>query len=473
MFNINYSDNMILEQKRTSIWQDDLKRRRDVLKSLDYYSNNQEYYLDNLLSIIYPVTHTKVARYAETYPLTQRVIDDTSILFQDPVLVQIDKDNLFDEFTDMLESSMFNAILDKVNKFVNLTYKLGVMPVYRDGVVELDIITGDKCFVYQDINNPTKITDLFIHISGLEQTPSSRADHRIDQYIRWNNETQSTVNVDIANGKILSETNIELNPYGKIPIIWFTNDLQINNFWPEKNNPIIESNGWINVDTTNLNLMYSFQAYSTLVIIGMDDKAIKDIEWGPQALLAMKSDPATETQPSANYINPSPKLSEYEMAIANKKVDAAQAAGLSAQAYKKDNTSFSSGYMLKLSNETLLKRVKSDRQYYVAPIKSLLSLMMITWSMNNTAKSFPEDTEIRLNYSEITYDSSPIEKAQMNVILLSQGLTSAVEIIMQEDPDITEDEAILQLKKYQEHKTLINDSTTNRLTNILTPVEEV
>lgn len=70
-----------------------------------------------------------MARYASTYPLTQRVIDDTSILFQNPMLVDIDKENLEDEFTTMLTDSMFHATLDKVNHFVNLTYKVGVMPV--------------------------------------------------------------------------------------------------------------------------------------------------------------------------------------------------------------------------------------------------------------------------------------------------------------------------------------------------------
>jgi len=128
MFNISLN-NLIVEQKKTSIWQEDLKRRRGVLKAIDFYENNQEYYLDHLLETIYPATHTKVARYAETYPLTQRVIDDTSILFQDQALVDIDKENLLQEFNDMLTDSMFHATLDKVNHYVNLTYKVGVMPV--------------------------------------------------------------------------------------------------------------------------------------------------------------------------------------------------------------------------------------------------------------------------------------------------------------------------------------------------------
>lgn len=233
---------------------------------------------------------------------------------------------------------------------------------------------------------------------------------------------------------------------------------------------MVPANEWINIDQTNLSMMYSFQAYSTLVIVGMDDKTLKSIEWGPQSLLAMKADPTSDVQPTADYINPSPKLSEYETAIANKKVDAAQAAGLSAQAYKKDNTTLNSGYQLKLSNETLLKRVKSDRQYYIMPIRDLLELMMVTWSLNNTAKTFPEDTEIILNYAEIVFDSSPEEEARLNTILLAAGLTSNVEILMKKDPDITEEDAIEKLKKFQEHKRLTS-AQVSTLETILAPPE--
>ena len=60
---------------------------------------------------------------------------------------------------------------------------------------------------------------MFVHISGVEQTPSSKAEHRLDQYIRWTDETQSIVNVDIANGKIISEKDIVDNPYKVIPVV--------------------------------------------------------------------------------------------------------------------------------------------------------------------------------------------------------------------------------------------------------------
>jgi len=53
----------------------------------------------------------------------------------------------------------------------------------------------------------------------VEQTPSSKAEHRLDQYIRWTDETQSIVNVDIANGKIISEKDIVDNPYKVIPVV--------------------------------------------------------------------------------------------------------------------------------------------------------------------------------------------------------------------------------------------------------------
>jgi len=458
-------ETIIKHGKQNDVWINDQNRRRRTLKAIDFYNTDMWIYLKHRINKMYPTTGDKVLRYGETYPLTTRVIDGVSVLFQNPVVLDIDKDTLVDDFNLMIKTSKFQSVMNKVNHYVNLTFKVGVMPVYRDGIIDLDIITGDKCFVYQDKLNPTKATDVFVQIDALDQTPSIEEGHIGNLYVRWTNEVQSIVEIDTESGNIIKEYNAEVNPYGVIPITWFSDSISTSTFWPEKRNSLIETNEWVNVDQTNINMVISFQSYSTLVIVGSDDDSKQDIQWGPQALIEFKGDNYSGTTPTADYITPDPKLEQMQKALEQKKVDAATSFGLSANAYRSDTSQASSGYSLKLMNENLIKKLQSSRAPYTASILELLKLMMNVWSYHSTTKVFPEDTIITVNFPEITYDASPLETAQINAIRLSQGLVSPVMLLMEADQDLSRELAQELYIQIQADKRLAVTNGVAKLTD--------
>jgi len=413
-------------------------------------------------------TYRHVSDYREWYPLTRRIINDVSILFQNPAIVTIDKETLTEDLKDLLDNSMFNATMDKVNRMVNLTYKVGVMPVYRNGIVELDIITGDKCFVYQDPSDPKRITDLFIHINSLDQTPRSDYDHRQDAYIRWNKDYQSIVYVEYHSGTILKESEPVPNPYGKIPVVWFTNDIGVSNFWPETANGVVDINKWLNINLSNLNVVWAYQSYSTLVLNGVDKKDLQNILTGPQQLIALDYSDMAQSQPDAKYITPDAKVDSYMSYIAQAKIDAAKSVGLSGAAYRAEGSGgVESGYKLKLSNEGLLRKVRKEREYYRPSMKNLIRLMMDVYTINNKSREFPQDIKININFAEIKYDEDPKTVAEVNDKKLEQGITSPIRILMENDPDLTLEEAAELYMKLKEENNLASTTVVNNLESVL------
>jgi len=378
--------NVVQQKLLAAKWGDDFARRVLIAKLIDYYENNQEKYLSQALTRAYPLSAKKmVEKYTYTYPLTNRIFDDISILFVNPVKVTTDKENLEETLEDILSKAKLNAVMAKVNLYTNLTHKVGVIPVWRDGKVELDIITANTCFVLQDEENPTKIKELYYQVATLVNSPGKL--QTVQAYVKWTKETQSIVDVDNGNGNIQNERDSVPNKYGEIPVVWFENDIPVKKFWYDKRNHIVDTNEIINVELTNFRYILAFQAFSTLVEIGTEDKSTKAL--GPSFSLKIPFDPANPNQkPDAKYITPDPKLEEIWKVIMEIIIGAAQAVGISAESYRRENTTLNSGYQLKLSKADILKKTNADRPFYRESIKKLVGFMTTLFTQNNTSKTF-------------------------------------------------------------------------------------
>jgi len=439
--------NIIEQQLLSAKWGDDFNRRTLIAKLIDYYENNQEKYLKAALTKSYPKTAKSMfSKYKYTYPLTNRIFDDISILFNNPVKIKTDKETLEESLEDIISGAKTNAVLAKVNLLVNLTHKVGVIPVWRNEKVELDIITGDTCFIIQDEDNPTQIKELYYQVAILINTPGKL--QSVQAYVRWTNETQSIVDVDNGTGNIQNERDIVDNKYGEIPVVWFENDIPIKRFWYDKRNHIVDTNEMVNCELTNFRYILAFQAFSTLVEIGNDDKSTKP--FGPSFSLRLPYDPSNPQQkPDAKYITPSPALEKIWKVIMDIIIGAAQAVGISAEAYRRENSTLNSGYQLKLSKADILKKTIADRPFYRESIKKLVGFMTTLFTQNNTSKTF-DGAEFSVDFGEVIFDENPKEKEEIRAMRKANGTANIIDFIMEDNPDIkTRKDAIDVYKERQ------------------------
>ena len=144
----------------------------------------------------------------------------------------------------------------------------------------------------------------------------------------------------------------------------------------------------------------------------------------------------------ASYITPDSDINAIYDYIDKRVIHVINSMGISAQSYRSDASSFSSGYQLKLSKLDVIKKNKGDRQHYTESIKELCQLMMQCVSLFDTKKRYPENLNIEVDYAEIKFDEDPLQKEQVDASRLANGLTSRPRLLMERNPDLTLEDAI-------------------------------
>ncbi len=436
------NQNLWLKHKLKQQWVDDIIRREKAATAIDFYNHVEDEYITERLSGIYPQNYDAICKYKTKYPLTQRVINDISISFQDGVDISIiDNDKLSDKLNQILSEFGLNKTLQKVDKLSNLLFKVGVIPAFRNNKITLDIITPDECFVEQSKTDPTEITKLYYSINSNTNSPQKSVE--IVQYQCWTKYETYIVEVCHQTGSILILSEPEPHNYGEIPVAWFETDFSTNSFWLDKENSVVNTNEVVDLELTNLRYILANQAFSTLITTGLDSPI--PLEMGPGSYLNLPFDESTDTSPTANYITPAAKFTEYWKIINDLIADSAQSMGLSVDSYKSSN-SFNSGFQLKLSKSSIFNRATITRTGYIPSIDKLVKLIMQTYNFNVTNLFGVDSVELNINFPEFTVETSTIERMENHKAMLEIGLTSKIMILMKEN-NLTRENAIKLLEQ--------------------------
>ena len=99
--------------------------------------------------------------------------------------------------------------------------------------------------------------------------------------------------------------------------------------------------------------------------------------------------------------------------------------------------------------------------------KDLIRLMMDVYTMNNGNREFPQDTRINVNFAEIKFDNDPKTNVEVNNGRLQQNITSPIRILMEEDPDLSYEEAVELYKKIKEENNTSSINVVNTLGSVL------
>jgi len=95
-------------------------------------------------------------------------------------------------------------------------------------------------------------------------------------------------------------------------------------------------------------------------------------------------------------------------------------------------------------------------------VRELIILMMECYSINNNFR-FPPNPEVTIDFADIAFESNPLEQEQLYAMQLSNGTIDRVQILMDRNPDLTEEMAEEKLAKIQERNARRNTTTTNNL----------
>ena len=437
----------ILEDKKEAKWKSDVNRRENVAKAIDFYNNQQEPYTDDYLRKKYSAKSiNKLLKYMVCDSITEGIINDMSIMFQGGVTVSTGVKEADEFLQEVFEYSQFQSMMIKLDRLVNLQKKLAVIPFYdkETDMFYFDIITGDKSFVQQRKDLPLLAEEIYYSTGVMIDSPMVADQENL--YIKYTKELKEKVEIGM-NGQILKTVETGPNPYLKyneVPFAWFYDDFNIDTFWPECGNRLVKDNLDISRLLTNHNLMLDYQTFSTLVTTGLEDGHPLFI--GPQFHLNMvrKSYASGDVNPDAKYITPDAKIMEVWNIICAKAVKCAKSVGLSAQAYTADAKStegFNSGYQLRLSKIDIIIKNKMRQMFFIQAIKRLIKLLLMTSNLYKSTSFQFDKMDIKVTIYDPGIDLSPMELEQVRTQKMTNGTWSGVRSIMEDNPDMTLEDA--------------------------------
>lgn len=425
-------------------------RREATAYKIDMYNFDQMEYTQKEIGRRYPTTYKDLLNYTATVPLTESMVHQLAKLFKEAPIISPDTKNttLISRLEDIRDRANLEATLQTVDRMVELTGMVGVVPIWNriKQQVQLDIILQDRCIVFTHEEYPDTPMAVAYRINSQGDDPRARVS---DIYYMWTSDSLSKVRFT-TNWEVDSEWDIEPNPYGRIPIVWFSNDVSLDGFWSGKIiNPIVEQNILTNIQLTSLDIAFDYQAFATLVTRGWEENEIKV---GVTRYINM---PNPSYEPKANadafYINPNTDLRQVWEIINGRIEFLANLIGVGSQAFK-DGAAYNSGYQLKLSKMGVIEHNQGKVRSYTRELRELMNLIGECENAYGLTR-IPKDINYRVDFAEMTVETNPKEDMEITEMKVKLGLQSRIDALMHIYPDMTRKDAEAKIKQIDKDNT--------------------
>jgi hypothetical protein len=467
-------ESMIIENGQViAKWRNDMERRLLAEMYLDFYRGVYRNYLEEMIKGMMGWQDAKeLCKFIETEGTTPRLINDISLIFAEDADITIDGSEKTQEaFSEVLEDIDINIVLENLNKYVELLRDVAVVPFLTGDdktPVKLKIITPEKCFVEQDENDPTNFTRFYYQV-GVSENTASR--NRIDLYDCW--EAPNVIGYDgnavnyarkfncevNSDGTVLDDTVVyyeDAPKFEEMPVVMFRDYLPDDSVWYKGGSFIVDKSIAIDLRRTDLAMAEAYNI-PQLVTIGMEAENHKELKKGRSLFLNIPPSMNGDLG-DAKYVNPEEALKELKDLIHDRYEKLAMAKGISKANITGDSAT--SGYQLALSMQRILDINRRKRKYYTKPIKKMLRLVLFLYK-----DKYNISGDITINYGELHFSESEIDKERAWGLKLSNGTANLVDYELEHDPDlVTREEALEKIKQRQaENARLQPDELTAAL----------
>lgn len=297
---------------------------------------------------------------------------------------------------------------------------------------------------------------------------NSQTDKDIDkkEYIWWSKNYHFTTD---AKGEIIKsdigdnpDSGNNENPIGILPIKEFVRD-QDGTFWSAGGNDLVSGDILINCMITNLNHIGVTQGYGQFFMKGKN--LPKQIKLGPNKAITMEVDSKEDPDPSIGFATANPPLDELmrsvEMYVALLlTTNNLTTTGLATKLDSFKNAA--SGVALIIDKAESIEDVVDQQQIFIdgePEVFEIISAWLNYYGPRNQLcedlvpyKGLPADIDVNLKFGDAQPIMSETEKLNNIAMREKLGINTAVELIMKDDPSLTEQEAEEKLTKLLEDK---------------------
>ncbi len=468
-------------------------RKNEAFKAYECFKDmSYRYVINALLQQFDPATVQEMQYALTNISFTRKIIDKLARVYSNGVKRTMPKKRDTAALEDYSRISHLNQTMKKTNRYLKLfkntavyicpkpikdKFEINVNPIapfFYDVIEYQDNPERPMCYIMSNYRpsadtmykedagihsiNPIRSAVVKRRGDGVDEIiADSNTDKPQDTFIWWTDNFHFTTDVK---GNIISEGD-GINPIGKLPFVNFALD-QDGGFWALGGYDIVMGGININSLLTNINHIAITQGYGQLTMTGKN--LPKSIKVGPNHAIQIESE-AGDPTPTISYISANPPISDLmkvvEMYVAlllstNNLSTSGFSASLSGPA------NFASGVALMIDKSESIEDTEDQAQLFKDNeplIWDIISKWNELYDRSGLLVESQSKTKIPNDYSDlvIKFPESQVmvsEKEKLENLNARKdlGINTLVEIMMLDQPDLTEDMARKKLLEIQKEK---------------------
>ncbi len=383
---------------------------------------------------------------------------------------------------DIAKFNKLDILLKTVNRMTNLTRRVVIKVGFdkKKEMVKLSMILPSTLDIVVDESDTLKPLAMFWNVNSLQLFRGG--DPRISNivthmkgedilYEYWSSddeelkeELRSKNFIFNQKGEIQDNEDSEENESNNnpikdmdgnviIPVVEYAPEVPIRDWFVGGLGDLINAQETINVALTYLNYLIKMQSFSQPVARGVEANETEDplgnkketpaIMTDPSMVILLKTTESDQSPSMFEFRTPNASMIEVKDIIREKLVDIAADYAISVSNFVEQATP-SSGIAIKLQNQDLLEFRSDEIDLYRCYEEDLFQTIK---AVQNTfpGKSFTKESQMRVNFAEIKFPESRKEQLEALDMGIAIGVDSAADFLMEQDPDLTEEQAIKKL----------------------------
>lgn len=474
------------------------ERKNEALKRFEIYRDQTRKWVFKALKKqnLKEETLRQMEASVSNLSILKKVVNKLAKVYQTAPIRQVESDDDRAKI-DMLEDELdFDTAMAKTNRYLELSKNAIVYVVPQKNVIQSlnsskpifdlkvkvlnshaydPILDFDNCevargFVLSDYNEAS--SNEFEQYTGKRsrkfddpvQDSMSGVSREGKEYIFWTNLYHFTTN---HKGEIIKDKSPEdlKNPVVMLPMISFNYDTD-GDFWAYGGNDLVDGSIAINLDITNMTDIANIQGYGQVVVKGENIPSV--LEFGPHTALVFKTN-AGEEKPDVDVLSNNPPIMDWMSMIEQKVALLLSTNNLSPRnvATKLDATNFPSGISQLIEQSEVTFDIE-DKQKIFQDNEPVIWEVIRRWMEVLTAKKQAsaalaeigtfKDSDVNLIFPRNKAVVTEAEKLDNLKKRQELGINSEIEILMIDNPDLSEEEAQEKLDKIKEEKQAKLDS---------------
>jgi hypothetical protein len=409
-------------------------RKAEAIKRIDYYRSEQDQYtLDSIAKWS--------AKPNELTPLqiniVRKVINQLACVYIEParrIVEGGEKDQQL--FTDIAKTSMLDSLMKQAQRYAKLLKTVLLRPVWRNGTLEIDLLTGDIVDVATG-DSPRDLKSVMV-----THWPSNGKAQEVT-YSLWTPETFQRLD---WRGNIVDD---QPNPYGILPFVACWDSLPVDSFWVTGGADLISAQSAINEKLVDLLHVIRWQSFAVGWIKsrrhGPDSDNPYPLTIGPGSFVQLENDP----EMGLGFESPQAPIQETWEVIRDIIQQAGIANGLSAHSLTA-KVSDESGISKIVSNQELMEKRRDDIELWRRYETQLFDVIKTVWNVHNPGKKFSDKASMRIDFADLTDPDQETADGLKWQQLIDAGQASPIDWAIARNPDLnreTAKEFLIQIRK--------------------------